>query len=112
MTHWIAVRLLCRSTARLESDTLTTVASSCARNEPSTATEVTFQTDGSSRQVSLGTLGKGGKDLVGCTDAGETWEGFFEGEAVLFGVLAGAGIFDKHKGKAEAGTLACGGLDT
>src|SRR5580692_9118127 len=36
----------------------------------------------------------------------------FKGEAMVLGVLAGAGIFDEHKGKAEAGTLTRGGLDT
>ena len=29
----------------------------------------------------------------------------------MLGVLAGAGIFDEHKGKAQAGTLTSGGLD-
>src|ERR1700677_2870489 len=56
-------------------------------------------------------LGKGGENLIGGADAGETGEDIFKGEAVMLGVLAGAGIFDEHKGKAEAGTLAGGGLD-
>src|SRR5580693_2617034 len=107
----MAVRLLCRSTARLESDTLTMVASSCARKEPSTATAVIFQTNGSSPPDSAETLGKGGQDLIGGANAGETREDMFKGEAVMLGVLAGAGIFDEHEGKAQAGTLTRGGLD-
>src|SRR3984957_6919306 len=35
----------------------------------------------------------------------------FKGEAVMLSVLAGAGIFDEHKGKAEASALAGCGLD-
>src|SRR5271155_2682383 len=107
----MAVRLLCRSKARLESDTLTMVASSCARKEPSTATVVIFQTNGSSPPDSLATLGKGRQDLIGGANAGQTREDIFKGEAVMLGVLAGAGIFDEHKGKAEAGALAGSRLD-
>jgi len=90
---------------------LTMVASSCARKEPSTATAVIFQTNGSSPPDSAETLGKGGQDLIGGANASETREDIFKGEAVMLGVLAGAGIFDEHKGKAEAGALAGGGLD-
>src|SRR5580693_5689611 len=107
----MAVRLLCRSTARLESDTLTMVASSCARKEPSTATAVIFQTNGSSPPDSAETLGKGGQDLIGGANASETRENIFKGEAVMLGVLTGAGIFDEHEGKPQAGTLTRGGLD-
>src|SRR5579862_8638592 len=106
------MRLLCRSTARLESDTLTMVASSCARKEPSTTTAVIFQTNGSSPPDSAETLGKGGQDLIGRANASKTWEDIFKGEAVMLGVLAGAGIFDEHEGKAQAGSLTRGGLDT
>src|SRR5579862_8580724 len=105
------MRLLCRSTARLESDTLTMVASSCAKKEPSTATAVIFQTNGSSPPDSAEILGKGGQDLIGRANASETRKDIFKGETVMLGVLAGAGIFDEHKGKAEAGTLTRGGLD-
>src|ERR1700722_3183970 len=35
----------------------------------------------------------------------------FKGEAVMLGVLAGAGILDEYEGKAQAGTLAGSGLD-
>src|SRR3984885_12743521 len=87
------------------------VASSCARKEPSTATAVIFQTNGSSPPDSAETLGKRGQDLIGGANASETREVIFKGEAVMLGVLAGAGIFDEHKGKAEAGALAGGGLD-
>src|SRR6202167_1433841 len=87
------------------------VASSCERKEPSTATVVIFQTNGSRPLDSLEDLGKGGQNLIGGTDAWETREDIFKGEAVMLGVLAGAGIFDEHEGKAEAGTLARGGLD-
>src|ERR1700691_6685348 len=87
------------------------VASSCARKEPSTATAVIFQTNGSSPPDSAETLGKGGEDLIGGANASETREDIFKGEAVMLGVLAGAGIFDEHKGKAEAGSLTRGGLD-
>src|ERR1700759_2790359 len=87
------------------------VASSCERKEPSTATTVIFQTNGSSPLDSLEDLGKGGQDLLGGTDARETREDMFKGEAVALGVLAGAGIFNEHKGKARASTLTRGGLD-
>src|ERR1700678_3393245 len=87
------------------------VASSCARKEPSTATVVIFQTNGSSPPDSLEALGKGGQDLIGGANAGQTREDMFKGEAVMLGVLAGAGIFDEHKGKAEASALAGCGLD-
>src|SRR6202044_1051822 len=97
--------------ARLESDTLTMVASSCPRKEPSTATAVIFQTNGSSPPDLAETLGKGGDDLTGGANAGQTREDIFKGEAVMLGVLAGAGIFDEHKGKAEAGALAGCGLN-
>src|SRR3984885_3658378 len=87
------------------------VASSCARKEPSTATAVIFQTNGSSPPDSAEILGKGGEDLIGGTNASETREDIFKGEAVMLGVLAGAGIFDEHEGKAQAGPLTRGGLD-
>src|ERR1700691_4104993 len=87
------------------------VASSCARKEPSTATAVIFQTNGSSPPDSAETLGKGGQDLIGGANPGQTWVDIFKGEAVMLGVLAGAGIFDEHNGEAEAGPLAGGGLD-
>src|SRR3984957_4358146 len=87
------------------------VASSCARKEPRTATAVIFHTNGSSRTVSLEFLGKGGQDLIGGANASETREDLFKRVAVLFGVLGGASVFDQHKGKAEAGALAGGGLD-
>src|ERR1700688_4670448 len=88
------------------------VASSCARKEPSTATAVIFQTNGSSPSDSAETLGKGGQDLIGGANAGQTREDIFKGEAVMLSVLAGAGVFDEHEGKAQAGSLARGGLDT
>jgi hypothetical protein len=72
---------------------------------------VIFQTNGSSPPDSAETLGKGGQDLIGGANATETWEDICKGEAVMLGVLAGAGIFDEHEGKAEASTLADGGLD-
>src|ERR1700741_1960280 len=87
------------------------VASSCERKEPSTATAVIFQTNGSSPPDSAEILGKGGEDLIGGTDACETREDIFKGEAMVFGALGGASVFDEHKGKAEAGTLSRGGLD-
>src|ERR1700678_2145580 len=87
------------------------VASSCARKEPSTATVVIFQTNGSRPLDSLEALGKGSQNLIGGANAGQTREDIFKGEAVMLGVLAGASIFDEHKGKAEAGALAGCGLD-
>src|ERR1700678_3153517 len=87
------------------------VASSCARKEPSTATAVIFQTNGSSPPDSTETLGKGGQDLIGGANTSETREDIFNGEAVMLGIVAGASVFDEHKGKAEAGTLTRGGLD-
>src|SRR5579862_652901 len=98
--------------ARLESDTLTMVASSCARKEPSTATAVIFQTNGSSPPDWTEILGKGGQDLISGANTSETREDILKGEAVMLGVLAGAGIFDEHAGKAQAGSLTRGGLDT
>ena len=95
-----------------ESPALTTVASSCERKEPSTATIVIFQTDGSSSSDSLETLGKRGQNLIGGADAGETRKDIFKGKAVMFSVLAGAGVFHKYKAKAEAGALAGGRLNT
>src|SRR5579863_1488827 len=87
------------------------VASSCERKEPSTATAVIFQTSGSSRPDSAEILGKGAEDLICGPNASETREDIFKGETVMLGVLAGAGIFDEHKGKAEAGALTGCGLD-
>src|SRR5580700_2368391 len=87
------------------------VASSCERKEPSTATVVIFQTNGSRPPDSLEDLGKGGQNLIGGANAGQTREDIFKGEAVMLGVLTGAGIFDEHKGKAEASTLTRRGLD-
>src|SRR5580693_9202665 len=87
------------------------VASSCARKEPSTATAVIFQTNGSSPPDSAEASGKGDQDLIGGSNAGKTREDIFKGEVVMLGVLAGAGIFDEHEGKAEAGALAGCGLD-
>src|SRR3984957_11418352 len=87
------------------------VASSCERKEPSIATVVIFQTNGSRPLDSLEDLGKGGQNLIGGTDACETREDIFKSEAMVFGALGGASVFDEHKGKAEASTLTRGGLD-
>src|ERR1700678_2107234 len=87
------------------------VASSCARKEPSTATAVIFQTNGSSPLDSLEDLGKGGQDLIGGANASEAREDMFKGEAMMLGVLAGSGILYEHKGKAQARALAGGGLN-
>src|SRR5580698_6634073 len=87
------------------------VASSCERKEPSIATVVIFQTNGSRPLDSLEDLGKGGQNLIGGTDACETREDIFKGEAMVFGALGGASVFDEHEGKAQAGTLTRGGLD-
>ena len=87
------------------------MASSCERKEPTTVTDVTFQTSRSSQSASLGTLDKGGDYLVSDTDPGKTREGLFKREAVLFSVMAGASVFDKHEAKAETGALARSGLD-
>jgi hypothetical protein len=72
---------------------------------------VIFQTNGSSPLDSLEDLGKGGQNLIGGANASETREDMFKGEVVMLGVRAGAGVFDEHKGKAEASTLTRGGLD-
>ena len=87
------------------------VASSAERKEPSTATAEIFQTNGLNPSDSAETLGKGGDDLVGGVNAGQTREDPFERKTMLFGVQACASVFDEHKGKAEANALACGGLD-
>jgi hypothetical protein len=67
--------------------------------------------DGRIELDSLEDLSKGGQNLIGGTDACETREDIFKGETVVLGVLAGAGIFDEHQGKAQAGTLTRGGFD-
>jgi hypothetical protein len=72
---------------------------------------VIFQTNGLRLLGSLEDLGKGGEDLIGGANARETRKDIFKGEAVMLGVLAGTGVFDEHKGKAEAGALASRGLD-
>src|ERR1700678_2932706 len=58
-----------------------------------------------------GTLDKCCDHLIGGANAGQTREDLFERKTMLFGVQACASVFDEHKGKAEAGALACGGLD-
>ena len=63
------------------------VASSCERKEPSTATVVIFQTNGSRPLDSLEDLGKGGQSLIRGTDACETRKDMFKGEAMVFGAL-------------------------
>src|SRR5580704_18294918 len=103
-------RLLCRSTARLERETFTTVASTCPMRDPSTATAVIFQTSGSSRSNWLLVLGKCGEDLIGGAHATEPREYLLECETMLFTILAGAGVFNDDKAKAEAGTLSGRGL--
>ena len=87
------------------------VASSCERKEPSTATAVIFQTNGSSPPDSAEILGKGGEDLIGGANAGQAGEDPFERKTMLFGVQACASVFDEYKGKAEASALAGCGLD-
>src|SRR5258705_3045490 len=68
--------------------------------------------DASTLSISLDTLSKGGDDLIGLPYPRQTWKGLLEGEAVLISVLRRAGVFDNHKGEAESGALAGGGLDT
>ena len=80
-------------------------------DEPSTATAVIFQTNRSSPPDSLEALGKGRQDLIGGANAGQTREDIFKGEAMMLGVLAGAGVFDQHKGKSQSGALPRGGFD-
>src|ERR1700730_13544270 len=87
------------------------VASSCERKEPSIATVVIFQTNGSRPLDSLEDLGKGSQNLIGGTDACETRENIFKGEEMVFSTLGGASVFDEHEGKAQAGALTRGGLD-
>src|ERR1700722_19092529 len=104
-------RLLCRSTARLERETFTTVASTCPMRDPSTATAVIFQTSGSSRSTWFLALGKCGEDLIGGAHATEPRQYLLACETMLFTILTGAGVFDDDKAKAEAGTLSRRGLD-
>src|SRR5580692_6496039 len=103
-------RLLCRSTARLESETFTTVASTCPMRDPSTATAVIFQTSGSSRSTWFLALGKCGEDLIGGAHATEPRQYLLACETMLFTILTGAGVLDDDKAKAEAGTLSRRGL--
>jgi hypothetical protein len=57
-------RVLCSSAAKLESDTLTTVASRLTKKEPITATAVIFQTDGCKPPEFSELSGKGGGHLM------------------------------------------------
>src|SRR5579862_7430042 len=106
----MAVRLLCRSTARLERETFTTVASTCPMRDPSTATAVIFQTSGSSRSTWFFVLGKCRQDLMSGAHATEPREYLFECETMLFTILTRAGVFNDDKAEAEAGTLPRRGL--
>src|SRR5580700_9039677 len=106
----MVVRLLCRSTARLERETFTTVASTCPMRDPSTATAVIFQTSGSSRSSWFLVLGKCGEDFIGRAHATEPRKDLLECETMLFPILTGAGVFNDDKAKAEAGTLSRRGL--
>src|SRR5580700_2359383 len=106
----MVVRLLCRSTARLERETFTTVASTCPMRDPSTATAVIFQTSGSSRSSWSLVSDKCGEDLIGGTHAAYSRKDLLERKTMMFTVLAGAGVFDDDKAKTEAGTLARRGL--
>jgi len=73
--HWISGRLRCSSAARLESETLTTLASNWERNEPSTATERRSSiTRGSSRSFSSVCSGKRLQDLLYSADPREARE--------------------------------------
>src|SRR5580692_7019975 len=103
-------RLLCRSTARLERETFTTVASTCPMRDPSTATAVIFQTSGSSRSTWFLALGKCGEDLIGGAHATEPRQYLLACETMLFAVLTGAGVFNDDKAKTETGTLSRRGL--
>src|SRR6202162_1941976 len=94
VTHWITGRLLCSSAARLESDTLTTVASNWERNEPSTATETILHTRGSSRSFSSVCSGKRFQNLLCSADPREARGESLKGKAVVLGLLAGAGVFE------------------
>src|SRR6267378_5179173 len=81
VTHWITGRLLCSSAARLESETLTTVASNWERNEPSTATQTILHTRGSSRSFSSVCSGKRLQDLRYSADPREAREDSLKGKA-------------------------------
>src|SRR3984957_9751364 len=85
--------------------------SSSERKGPIAATNVIFQTSGSSRSGARGTLDKCCDDLIGGANAGQKREDLFERKTMLFGVQTCASVFDEHEGKAEASALACGGLD-
>src|ERR1700721_4374342 len=101
----MVVRLLCRSAARLESETFTTVASTCPIRDPSTATAVIFQTSGSSRSSWLSVLGKSGEDLFGRAHPTEPREYFLERESMLFTILTRAGVFTPDNAKPGPGAL-------
>src|ERR1700753_2576823 len=109
----MAERLLWRSTARLESETLTTVASICESNDPRTATQTPFHAAALSRADSeMAVSGKGSQNFFGAAHEAGTREDVCKGEAVVVRILAGAGIFDDDEVEAESGALAYGGLDT
>src|SRR6202035_1890385 len=93
VTHWIACRLLCSSTARLPSETLTTVASSCARNEPSTATETALHTPGLSRSKWSASSGKRFQNLIDRPHPCKAREDVLKRKPMFVGILAGAGVF-------------------
>jgi hypothetical protein len=93
VTHWITDKLPCSSAARLDSETLTTVASNWARRDPRIATQTILHTRGSSRSRSSVCSGKGFQDLLCGTDACQSRKNSFESKAMFFGILAGAGVF-------------------
>src|SRR5882724_4469801 len=105
VTHWIACRLLCSSTARLPSETLTTVASSCARNEPSTATETVFHTPGLSRSKWSASSGKSFQHLIDRPHSCKTREDVLERKPMLVGIPARAGVFGDNESKGQARPL-------
>src|SRR5580692_2156245 len=107
----MVVSVVWSSTASVESETLTTVASSCERKDPITATDVIFHTSGSSRSPSLGALGKGSDYLRSAAYTRQAREDLFKPKTVLFRVQACTGVFDHHKSKSQPRALARGRLD-
>src|SRR4029077_20330424 len=64
-----------------------------------------LHTRGSSRSFSSVRSGKRLQDLLYSADPREAWEDSLKGKAMLFGILAGAGVFNYDEREAQARPL-------
>ena len=95
----------CRSTAKLDRDTFTTVASICDINEPSIATEATFQMPEGSLSALVSRLDNGFEDLLPLTDSGEARKDCRECEFVHLLRERAAGVLHRNERETQPGTL-------